>query len=114
MEEAREARIAERARAEAVRTAWRAEEVAAPPGVGGGAEDAPSPKRAAAGFLSGVGAAIVPPHGSSLAHQAAVDKTRDDARLLRRAVSESYRGVNMLESYVSLNMEAFRKIVKKR
>lgn len=108
-EEAREARIAERARAEAVRTAWRATSS----GSFGGAEDAPSTKRVAAGFLSGVGAAIVPPRESSLAHQAAVDKTRDDARLLRRAVSESYRGVNMLESYVSLNMEAFRKIVKK-
>ena len=42
-----------------------------------------------------------------------VAKTARSARLLRRAVSESYRGMNMLESYVSLNMEAFRKIVKK-
>ena len=44
---------------------------------------------------------------------AAVSKALEHARLLRRAVHESYRGVNMLESFVSLNMEAFRKIVKK-
>ena len=45
--------------------------------------------------------------------KALVLKTAADARLLRRAVAESYRGANMLESYVSLNVEAFRKIVKK-
>jgi hypothetical protein len=45
--------------------------------------------------------------------KALVLKTAGDARLLRRAVAESYRGANMLESYVSLNVEAFRKIVKK-
>lgn len=109
VEEAREARNAERARARAVQAAWRSTSS----GSFGGGEDVRSTKRIAANLLSGVGAAIVPPHGSALARQVAVDKTRDDARLLRRAVSESYRGVNMLESYVSLNMEAFRKIVKK-
>ena len=43
----------------------------------------------------------------------AQEKARDDARMLRKAVSESYRAVNMLESFVSLNVEAFRKICKK-
>ena len=43
----------------------------------------------------------------------AQEKARDSARMLRKAVSESYRAVNMLESFVSLNMEAFRKICKK-
>ena len=33
--------------------------------------------------------------------------------MLRKAVSESYRAVNMLESFLSLKMEAFRKICKK-
>ena len=45
--------------------------------------------------------------------KARVLRTAADARMLRRAVAESYRGANMLESYVSLNVEAFRKIVKK-
>ena len=43
----------------------------------------------------------------------AISKALENARLLRRAVHETYRGVNMLESFVSLNMEAFRKIIKK-
>ena len=47
------------------------------------------------------------------ARAASKEKIREDARLLRRAVQETYREINMLESYVSLNMEAFRKIVKK-
>lgn len=54
-----------------------------------------------------------PPALSSQDAKALVLKTAADARLLRRAVAESYRGANMLESYVSLNVEAFRKIVKK-
>ena len=45
--------------------------------------------------------------------KAALQKAGDDARMLRKAIEESYRAINMLESYVSLNMEAFSKIVKK-
>jgi hypothetical protein len=45
--------------------------------------------------------------------KASIVKARNQARILRKAIVESYRGVNMLGSYVSLNMEAFRKIVKK-
>uniref|UniRef100_A0A7S0T4A2 SPX domain-containing protein n=1 Tax=Mantoniella antarctica TaxID=81844 RepID=A0A7S0T4A2_9CHLO len=51
--------------------------------------------------------------GQPASRAVAVSKAVENARLLRRAVHESYRGVNMLESFVSLNMEAFRKIVKK-
>ena len=36
--------------------------------------------------------------------KAALQKAGDDARMLRKAIEESYRAINMLESYVSLNM----------
>jgi len=41
---------------------------------------------------------------AAAARTKAVEKLRANARLLRAAASESYRGINMLESYVSLNM----------